>query len=86
MTQLNFDEVLSNQNKGVDQASKTLALVREFPYRTAAELAHKVNPDILTHAAIHKRLPELRRASSVTNPYSRRCTVTRRKASVWVTL
>jgi len=69
-----------------DQLTKTLALVREFPYGTATELSIKVNPDVLSHDAIHKRLPELRRAGKLTNSTKRRCTITGRLALTWAVL
>ena len=82
-TQLSFDEALSSRVNS-DQHSRTLALVREFPYRTARELAAKVNPDIITHDTLHKRLPELRAAGLVINSQSRTCTVTGKRAMTWV--
>lgn len=84
MTQLNFTEALSSANRGVEAAAKTLALVREFPYRTARELAYKINGDVLSADNIHKRLPELRRAGSVLNGQRRRCTITGRSSVTWV--
>jgi predicted transcriptional regulator len=84
MTQLSYQEVLSNQNSDVDAASQVLALVREFPFRTARELANKVNENILTADNVHKRLPELRRAGKVLNANRRRCTITGRTAITWM--
>ena len=84
MTQLNFTDALSSSNRNVEAAAKTLALVREFPYRTARELAYKINEDVLSADNIHKRLPELRRAGLVANANRRRCTITGRTAVTWV--
>ena len=81
-TQLTFEDALSSRVNS-DQYSRTLALVREFPYRTARELAAKVNPDILTHDTLHKRLPELRNADLVINATARTCTVTGKRAMTW---
>ena len=83
MTQLNFTDALSSSNRNVEAAAKTLALVREFPYRTARELAYKVNEGVLSADNIHKRLPELRRAGLVFNGQRRRCTITGRSAVTW---
>mgnify|MGYP001600187366 CR=1 FL=1 len=84
MTQLSYHEVLSNQNADVDATSKVMALVAAFPFRTARELANKVNEDILTADNVHKRLPELRAAGKVVNANRRKCTITGRTAITWV--
>ena len=84
MTQVSYQEIMSNQNSTLDATSRVLALVREFPFRTARELANKVNEDVLTADNIHKRLPELRAAGIVSNANRRKCTITGRTAITWV--
>jgi predicted HTH transcriptional regulator len=74
---------VSSSGVSADQHSKVLALVKEFPYRTARELSNKVNPGVLTHDAIHKRLPELRQMGLVFNGLSRVCTITGKRAKTW---
>ena len=68
----------------VDQHTKLLALVREFPYRTARELSYKVNDEVLSHDSIHKRLPELRQMGLIINANARPCTITGKTAMTWV--
>ena len=68
---------------GLTQAAKVFALVQEFPFRTAAELARKVNTDVISHEALHKRLPELRKRGMVRNSDPRVCTVTGKLAATW---
>ena len=82
---LEFTDI-SSSRVSTDQQSKVLALVKEFPFRTAAELAHKVNSDTLSHDAIHKRLPELRHAGKVFNGMRRNCTITGRRAQTWTVI
>ena len=82
-TELTFEDALSSR-VCADQYSRILTIVRMFPYRTARELAAKVNPDMITHDMIHKRLPELRTAGLVINAQSRTCTVTGKRAMTWV--
>lgn len=81
--QLSFNQISSSSVRA-DQYSKLLALVREFPFRTARELSHKVNPEVLSHDNIHKRLPELRRMGKVANASVRACTITGKPAYTWV--
>lgn len=71
--------IRSNQT----QAEKVLALVFEYPFRTSSELSRKVSDEVITHAALHKRLPELRRKGLVKNSDSRICTVTGKTAFTW---
>lgn len=78
-----FQKALSSKSE-ISQSERILAVLREFPYRTSQELAAKVNPAIIDAAAIHKRLPELRKRGLVKNHEYRLCTVTRRKAQTWV--
>lgn len=78
----NYEDISSVSNRDAQRA-KVLALVRAFPYRTARELSRKVNDDVLTHDAIHKRLPELRNAGRVRNHMIRHCAVTGKKAMTW---
>ena len=74
---------ISSSGTQADQLTKTLTLVKAFEYRTARELANKVNGNVLSHDAIHKRLPELRRRGLVWNPGIRVCTVTNKKVYTW---
>lgn len=79
----NISGIVSH-NSTATQKEKVLALVRAFPFRTARELSRKINSDILSYEAIHKRLPELERDGAVARSASTRaCTVTRKVASTW---
>ena len=78
-------ENLASVNVTAAQREKVLTLVRAFPYRTARELARKVNDGVLTHDAIHKRLPELRTQGRVKNHMVRHCAVSGKKAMTWET-
>jgi hypothetical protein len=73
----------SHQKIGVHD--RTYALVREFTYRTSAELAAKINPYILSGEQIHKALSKLHAQGRVVKCHRRRCTVTNKMASVWAT-
>lgn len=75
---------VSSSGIQADQQAKALAVVKEFGYRTSRELANKVNGGVLSHEALHKRLPELRAMGLVRNGDSRVCTVTGRKAQTWI--
>lgn len=78
-----FQKALSHESTD-SQASKVLAVVAEFPFRTSAELASKVNPAIIPEEAFHKRLPELRKRNKVINgAIKRRCTVTHKLVQTW---
>lgn len=78
-----FQKAISSRSLEIQQ-KKVLAVLKEFPYRTSNELALKVNPEVISREAFHKRLPELRKNGLVVNSLSRKCTVTHRKAQVWV--
>lgn len=69
--------------QGLTQSAKAFALVQEFPFRTATELARKVNSEIISHESLHKRLPELRKQGVINNSDSRICTVTGKLAATW---
>ena len=72
-----------SSRQSLTQSAKALSLVCEFPFRTATELARKVNSEIISHEALHKRLPELRKQGVIRNSDSRTCTVTGKLAVTW---
>ena len=77
---------LMSHTTDVPEKAKVLALVKEFPYRTARELAHKINPEIVSPDSIHKRLPELMDDLLITTSLFRKCSITGRRAKTWVAL
>jgi predicted HTH transcriptional regulator len=79
---VDFHDALSS-NGGLSKTEKTLAIVREFPYRTSQEMASKVNPGIISADSLHKRLSDLAKRNLVRKSASRPCTVTGKVATTW---
>ncbi len=77
-----FDKAFSHSStaKVIDKA---YAVVFEFPFRTTAEMASKINNAQLSAEQLHKALSRLLQAGRVQKVQTRRCTVTCKLATTW---
>jgi len=77
-----FENAFSH-NSSANVIMKALAVVEEFPYRTTAEMASKINANQLTGEQLHKALSRLVKANKIHKVKARRCTITGKLATTW---